>query len=57
MSDFTVLCVNTFAAYIGVIPFMIILQIIFKKHKLPKRHQFGLYLYALAICSILMSTG
>ena len=56
MSDFTVLCVNTFAAYIGVIPFMIILQIIFKKHKLPKRHQFGLYLYALAICSILMST-
>ena len=56
MSDFTVLCVNTFAAYIGVIPFMIILQIIFKKHKLPKRHQFGLYLYALPICSILMST-
>lgn len=28
----------------------------FQKHKLPKRHQFGLYLYALAICSILMST-
>lgn len=56
MSDFTVLCVNTFAAYIGVIPFMIILQIIFRKYKLPKRHQFGLYLYALTICSILMST-
>lgn len=56
MSDFTVLCVNTFAAYIGVIPFMIILQIIFKKYKLHKRHQFGLYLYALVICSILMSS-
>lgn len=56
MSDFTVLCVNTFAAYIGVIPFMIILQIIFRKFKLPKRHQLGLYLYALVICSILMSS-
>ena len=55
MSDSTVLCVNTFAAFIGVIPFMIILQIVFRKHKLPKRHQFGLYLYVLVICSILMS--
>ena len=56
MSDSTVLCVNTFAAFIGVIPFMIILQIVFRKHKLPKRHQFGLYLYVLVICSILMSS-
>ena len=56
MSDSTVLCVNTFAAFIGVIPFMIILQIMFRKHKLPKRHQFGLYLYVLVICSILMSS-
>lgn len=54
MSDFTVLCVNTFAAYIGVIPFLIILQLFCRKYKLPKRHQFGLYLYALAICFILM---
>ncbi len=56
MSDFTVLCVNTFAAYIGVIPFMIILQIVFRRYKLPKRHQFGLYLYVLVICFILMSS-
>ena len=56
MSDFTVLCVNTFSAYIGVIPFLIILQVFCRKYKLPKRHQFGLYLYALAICLILMSS-
>ena len=56
MSDFTVLCVNTFAAYIGVVPFLVILQIFCLKYKLPKRHQFGLYLYALAICLILMAT-
>ena len=31
MSDSTVLCVNTFAAFIGVIPFMIILQIMLLK--------------------------
>ncbi len=55
MSDFTVLCVNTFAAYIGVIPFLIILQLFCMKYRLPKRHQFGLYLYALAICLILMA--
>lgn len=54
MSDFTVLCVNTFAAFIGVIPFLIILQIFCRKYKLPKRHQFGLYLYSLSICLILM---
>lgn len=54
MSDFTVLCVNTFAAYIGVVPFLIILQLFCRKYKLPKRHQLGLYLYALAICLILM---
>ena len=56
MSDFTVLCVNTFAAYIGVVPFLVILQIFWLKYKLPKRHQFGLYLYALAICLIVMAT-
>lgn len=56
MSDFTILCVNTFAAYIGVIPIIIILQIFFRKYKLPKRHQFGLYLYVLVICTILMSS-
>lgn len=55
MSDFTVLCVNTFAAYIGVIPFLIILQFFCRRFRLPKRHQFGLYLYALAICLILMA--
>ena len=55
MSDFSALCVNTFAAYIGVIPFLIILQIFCHKYKLPKRHQFGLYLYALTICVILMA--
>ncbi len=55
MSDFSALCVNTFAAYIGVIPFLIILQLFCRKYKLPKRHQFGLYLYSLAICLILMS--
>lgn len=56
MSDFTVLCVNTFAAYIGTIPFLIILQIFCRKYQLPKRHQLGLYLYALAICVILMAS-
>ncbi|MCX4320964.1 MAG: VanZ family protein [Lachnospiraceae bacterium] len=56
MSDFTVLCVNTFAAYIGVIPFLIILQLLFRKCRLPKRHQFGVYLYALGICLILMAS-
>lgn len=55
MSDFTALCVNTFAAYIGVVPFLIILQLFCRKYKLPKRHQFGLYLYAMSICLILMS--
>ncbi len=55
MSDFTVLCVNTFAAYIGVIPFLIIIQIFCIRYRLPKRHQFGLYLYALTICLILMA--
>ena len=49
MSDSTVLMVNTFAAYIGVIPFMIIFQIAFRKYRLPRRHQFGLYLYALVM--------
>lgn len=57
MSDFTVLCVNTFAAFIGVIPFLIILQIFCRKYKLPKRHQLGLYLYALSICTIIMASG
>ena len=56
MSDFTVLCVNTFAAYIGVVPFLILLQLLFRKYRLPKRHQFGLYLYALGICLILMAS-
>lgn len=56
MSDFTELCVNTFAAYIGVIPFLLILQVFFRKYKLPKRHQFGIYLYSLAICLIVMSS-
>lgn len=56
MSEFTVLCVNTFAAYIGVIPFLIILQIFFSRFKLRKRHQFGIYIYALAICMILMAS-
>lgn len=56
MSDFTVLCVNTFAAYIGVIPFLIILQIFCRRYKLPKRHQLALYLYALGICLILMAS-
>lgn len=56
MSDFTVLCVNTFAAYIGVIPFLIILQVFCRKYKLPKRHQFSLYIYVLSICMILMSS-
>ena len=55
-SEFGVLCVNTFAAYIGLVPFLIILQLFSKKYKLPKRHQFGLYLYALTICMILMAS-
>ena len=57
MSDSTVLMVNTFAAYIGVIPFMIIFQIAFRKYRLPRRHQFGLYLYTLVICSIFMASN
>lgn len=57
MSDFIVLCINTFAAYIGVIPFLIILQVFCIRYKLPKRHQFGLYLYALCISLIIISTG
>lgn len=56
MNNFLVLCVNTFAAYIGVIPFLIMIQLLSRKFKLPKRHQFGLYLYSLTICFILMST-
>lgn len=56
MSDFTVLIVNTFSAYLGTLPFLIILQIFFWKYKLPKRHQFGLYIYSLAICTILMAS-
>ncbi|NLL75820.1 MAG: VanZ family protein [Clostridiales bacterium] len=56
MSDFAVLVVNTFSAYIGVIPFLILLQVITWKYKLPKRHQFGLYIYSLAICTILMAS-
>lgn len=56
MSDFTILVVNTFSAYIGVIPLLIILQIFFWKYKLPKRHQFGLYIYSLTICIILMAS-
>ena len=56
MNTFLVLCVNTFAAYIGALPLLIILQFLFRRSQLPKRHQFGLYLYALTICFILMST-
>lgn len=57
MSDLSSLFVSIFAAYIGVFPFLIILQLFCVKYKLPKRHQFGLYLYALCICSIIMSSG
>lgn len=57
MSDFAILCVNTFSTYIGTLPFLIILQIFSRKYKLPKRHQFGLYVYALAICAILTASG
>lgn len=57
MSVFAILCVNTFSTYIGTLPFLIILQAFCKKYKLPKRHQFGLYIYALAICGILTASG
>lgn len=55
MDQFISLCVNTFSAYLGVIPFLIILQFLSRKYGLPKRHQAGLYLYALTICFILTS--